>query len=378
VWALFVAAGAVAVLPLAACGSGFLRGLTGGQADAGSDAGGEASTCFDPIPERPTGAESPTQRDLTFAVEDIRLDTASRDAGLPAPEGRDLDRTCSCPGPPSCRAPSGWDPACDGPRGQDDAFGPLFNQIASLIGYPDFAAYIRSGGFTTLIDVQQWNGERDDPVVTVALRTSQGLESHADGGTERAKLDGTDVWTVDPSSLIDGEKRIGLSCEATIPTLCLPAYRDANAYVRDGRLYAHLDFPFALTTPQGRLILDMKQVTLIGTLTKVSAAGAESYRLEGELVGRVPASRFLTNVAVLRDTTTGTANCGSSFYPAVKAEICGAVDILSDPSKDGSDAPCDALSGAIRFVAGPARAGVVFAGDKASTECLDFQDSCSN
>ena len=68
------------------------------------------------------------------------------------------------------------------------------------------------------------------PEVSVVMRMSQGPESHIDGGTEVAKFDGTDVSTIDPGSLLNGDQTLGQNC-GTVPTPCLPLFRDTKAYV---------------------------------------------------------------------------------------------------------------------------------------------------
>jgi hypothetical protein len=358
---------------VAACGSGFLHGIGGGAPDAQPDAA-DAALCYELVPERPQKGESATDIDLLFALEDIRLDTTSKDGGLPPAAGLDLDRTCTCPAAPSCIGSDTGPPACDGDGGRDNAFSSVFNEIETFLASADFGAYIRAGGFTALIDVQQWNGEDDDPLVVVAIRMSQGLESNVvDGGANAAKFDGTDVWTVDPGSIFDGKNKLGADCASAAPTPCVPVYVDPRAYVANGKLIAHLDVPIGLSTPSGRLIFDMTNVTLIAAIAKVGG----SYRLEGEVVGRSPVERLLPNIAALRDPSSHKSLCGGAAYALLKARICGAVDIMSDPRRDGTNAACDAVSGAIRFVASPARAGRVFETDDARSDCPGFEDSCS-
>jgi hypothetical protein len=362
-------AGAVVLASAAACGSGFLQGIGGGASDAGADAA-DVALCYDPVPAPPQIAEPPTSISLLFAVQDIRVDTQPRDAGLPPPTGRDLDRTCTCSGgPPSCVGPNPKAPTCDGPRGADNAVGQLFNQALVFLPSLDLGNFIRAGGSSILIDVQQWSGEADDPAVTVIMRMSQGLQSHVDGGTEAAKFDGTDVWTVDPGSLIGGDDNLGRNCGA-VPTPCLPLFRDPKAYVVGGKLYARVDVPVAVSTPSGRLIFDMTDVTLIASLSKD--------RLDGQMVGRMPADRFLPDFAAIRDPQTGKSLCGNPEYAGLKAEICSSLDIASDPAKDNTGAPCDALSGALGFVAGPALVGQVYKSTSISSDCANFTDSCSN
>jgi hypothetical protein len=368
---LLVCTGVAGLAVAPACGPGFLSGIGGRAVDAATP---DAAPCYEPTPDRPPIPDAPTNLNLLLAIEDLRVDTLDRDAGIPAPPGRDLDHVCTCPDPPSCKPPTAASPSiCDGPRGRDDGFALLFNQIVGLYPQLDFGQYIRGGGYTALIDVQGWNGEPDDSEVVVAIRMSQGLESDIDGGTTRAKFDGTDVWTVDPTSLANGAEYVGMSCESNLQVPCLPLYRDAHAYVRDGQLIARIEFPFTVSSPQGQLTFDLKDVTMVATLGK-SSSGA--YRLAGQIVGRVPTAPFLSNVGVLRDPQGGHSLCGGGLYPQLKAQVCGAADVMTSPSADGAGAPCDAMSAAIGFVASPAHAGIVFTGNKTGSECPSFTDRC--
>lgn len=369
--AVLLAAPALAVLGAVACGPGFLHGIGGGPADAGSEA--DAALCYDPVPSRPSaGAGAADEVSVLFALESLRLDRTGDDpSGLPPALGIDLDQSCTC----SCVGRS--DLPCDGDRGRDNALGGLFDSIEAFLPSRDFAAYLASGGFNLLIDVKQWNRERDDPSVLVGLLLSQGLEAKVigDGGAATAKLDGTDVWTVDPSSIVGGEQLAadgGVTCASTP---CISVAPDTAAYVADGKLIARIRQPIALSTPNGRLVLEMEDMTLIADLG-FDARGAP--RLTGEIAGRIPAERFLPTIAALHDSRNGTSLCNQpDVYPFVKGQICRELDIRSKPEDDRSALPCDALSGAIRFAASPARLGRVFASDDALNDCPPgFADRC--
>jgi len=381
---------AIAVLALAssalaaaapACGPGSIGDLTAGRADAGPDASderdasAEATTCVSARePERPTTPDSTNGPVVVFALDDLRFETGEFDAGLGKPAGLDIDRTCTCPGPESCVPPPSNEPrACDGDGGRDNAIGPLLATLATLVEAfrPDaIRGQIQAGAFTSLVTVQGWNGTPNDPQVIVSVRHSAGIEGiQNDGGRTRPRFDGTDAWTVDPSSILDGDALIGESCE---DKECVPLHLDARAYVRDDVLVAHFDVPIRAETKAGRLSLEFVAATLTAQILRDGG----NLRLRGEVAGRWIAERVLATLPAVRGLF-GKSLCGDdAVYKEMKKVVCASVDVAGDPAQDNKGAPCTALSDAVSFSGSPARLGTVYRPPIDPTDCPGFVDTC--
>lgn len=379
-----------------ACGPGFLDGISGGAvADSGvPDSARESGpTCDSRLaPEAPPGSDDSTKDTPipTLAFEQMRFDTfGAGDAGGPIPKGLDLDQKCTCPETDSCVRPTdAGRNGCDGPRGEDNALALLFNGLnAGLEVFPHTFATdrIREGFFTVLVDVMGWNGEKDDPRVVVTLRTSQFLEgkkgSKADGGIPR--FDGTDVWTVDPSTIGGGDDALGSDCrDPKLAFRCVARVRDDAAYVRDGVLVAHLrrdnvqdgPVPVLVRSSLGQLDLEIFGLTLTGRLS----GSPGSYRLEGEMAGRVSATTALTTFANLQDYTKADEPPICQNEPLLqiaRSQVCAARD-LAPLGKDRTGAACDHISLALSFLATPATAGTVFRKDPVGLPCGDTTYRC--
>ena len=246
---LAIAAGAALGITVA-CGPGDLSDLTAGRPDAGVEAGIDSSVCVHAsVPVRPTTPDGPNTASLVFAFDAVRFDTDEQDGGLPKPLGLDLDTTCTCDDPKlepeSCVPPdAGLKRPCDGPDGRDNAAGPLLS-AASVAGKgagpAAFQKKIESGTFNVLMTLDGWNGLPDDPSVLVGMQLSNGIEgTQSDAGAPRPRFDGTDVWTVSPTSVLGGVELAGTDCRLK-PATCIPVRVDTSAYVKDGTIVAHLD-----------------------------------------------------------------------------------------------------------------------------------------
>jgi len=371
---------------LAACGSGFLEGIAGGAApDAGPAAFDAGPECVGAVPpERPDVPDSPEDRKLSFAFRSLRVNAGG-------PRGLNLDRTCTCPDRETCALPDAGaarKPACDGEEGRDLATTALFDRaaIASTEFREDFGTTrIQGGLFTVLVDLFGWNGQPDDPSVTVRLMMSQGFDEvlSAKAGPT---FDGTDVWTVDPGSIRGGDGLLDQDCRSTASgaRACVPRLADVRAYVRGGVLVADLvdrdtgTAAIVVRAAAGRLVFDLVQAKLVAKIVEDPRA---LYRLEGEITGRWPVRSLLATVANIEDPLRpGRALCESEvgLYREVKALACELVDIAADPAEDRTGAPCGALSSALSFVATPAAPGRVINRDRSRTECADWKDDCTN
>ena len=77
-----------------------------------------------------------------------------------------------------------------------------------------------------LLEIPDYNGTENDPVVTVKYYMSNGLNPDADGGIPTPKFDGTDRWTIDPSSTWQRRRK--------------GSYSDDAGYVAKGTLVANM------------------------------------------------------------------------------------------------------------------------------------------
>jgi len=337
-----------------------LEGYTGGAPDTGPDvvvtppipeetgfvdAGADrdaAPSCVSALPpERPVGvgggAKSFVNAFVSFEAGD------PRDPSAPNTQGYDLDRTCTCPGPRSCKPASGPG-VCDYPNGVDNAAGTYLLSLLTVLGDGNtITARLRAGTNGLLLRVSGYNEQPDDSEVELALFTSFGLEGANDGGPDapRPKLDGTDRWTVDRSSLFGG-----------VPYV--PTIFDTRAYVRGGVLVAS----FSGLVRVGTYPLPVVGGLITGRLSKTG----DSYAiLDGVVSGRFVVTKFLTGLeSVPHPLTPGAYLCGTDrLYLNLRDSICASRDLLEDPTQDGKDGACDASSFAVRFTSVPSVLGNV-------------------
>lgn len=378
----------------AACGPGFLDGLTGGGAgDAGiltPDADATGEIC-DPIlpPTRPEGTGG-TGPEIFFAFQQIKIDTqAPADGGLAPPQGFDLDGLCSChPSEKAC-VPAEGTTASDGcdpdTRGRDDALAALFNVLLAGIqqASTDFAnEKIRQGQFTVMIDLRNWDGTDNDPSVDVTLFGSQLLE-RPDGGRSAPLFDGTDTWTIDPLSLFDGDSKLGKDCRIDVSFCNAPATRIAagefgNAYVKDGVLVAKFkSAPFVIGTNVGDLMYDAEDPTLVARLTKGEDGRT---RLDGEVLGRWRSDKALAAIGALnfpgQDGGPEPLCTQPTTYGIAKQAVCTLADLPLTPDA-GPTTLCQTLSASIAFSASTVqRPSFVVRRTDGGGPCATFQDDC--
>ena len=258
---------------------------------------------------------------------------------------------CTCPAAPSCRAAplkGGGDagPKCDADGGIDNGGAQLIQTIVQSAGSNgDANESIARGSSGLLFQLTAYNGGANDTQVQVTFFSTGGTILDVDGNHTAPRHDGSDMWTVRRDSLLGG---IG-----DAPPF-IGALRDDRAYVANGMLVAHLDFPLAF----GNL-----NATLTGTIVtaRLSKVGA-SYRLgEGRFVGRWLMKDLLSSLDTLPDPViSGAGLCGASpVYKQLKEEICAAVDLRARADEDSLNPllACDALGMLLSFDAEPAQLG---------------------
>lgn len=340
-----------------------------GPADAGVSDGDpclHAKYPGRPAADDPGGIDA---GELVFALQSIEFNV---DAGAGEVVGYDLDNVCTCPGAPSCVSTK---QQCDDPRGRDNAAGTLldtFMSYAALFDPQKINLKFAEGRIGLLVRVRRYNGTQNDTDVEVAILLSNGTEGAEDGGTPKPPVyDGTDVWTVDPRSLLGG---------VAPPYVPNPDQVDTSAYVSGGVVVSSINaanIDFAGGAGTSSLQVDLTGVVLTGRI--IPAPGGGFTVAEGVLSGRWATRKFLTSIATIHDPLNpGTYLCGDSgTYADLKPLICGARDITSLPLTDNMNAPCDALSFALAFNATPANLGAVYGGVPPVMPCgAQWQDDC--
>jgi hypothetical protein len=342
-------------------------------------------------PGRPVTADdggvSPTLPPIVAAFNTIDIGVSGGpDAGIP-PFGYDLDDTCTCPGPPSCLQPlqPNGSPAskiCDDDQGRDHTSIPLF-QLLQLLGGPAAMGInqidqgLTAGQYGLLLVISDYNGKQDDSRVRVDFYVSNGLKRDADGGIPTPKLDGTDLWTIDPQSLPGGQ----------------PAFSDDSAYVTGGAVVAHmsqLPIAFGDRSFLGGATMQLFGAVIVGELQAQTIAdsgtGGFGFALSGgTIAGRWPTSQILSTLATIPEE--GGFLCGSDpayklNYNIVKGVVCQVADIAKVQSEDNTTplAPCDAISVGMEFTAVPAQVGPILGVPPAPSGCQDggfmWSDQC--
>ncbi len=354
----------------------------GGGADGAIEAGRRDAGCqiFAPPPP-PAKDDASGNVDVVFAMSAFRLvpgGTASvNHPGAPVP--MDIDQRCTCPGPPSCTSPAAK-PDCDTDGGGDDATGDLWATFAALapsqFNDDSLNTGLRLGYNGTLIRLRNYNGAKNDTQVTLIAYESPGTVGVETKMAASPKYDGTDVWTVNPTSLVAGTGAdAGAGCEGN-DTICLPLIYDTNAYVSNGVVVAHISLTVTAGDVNTRLRVALSDVVLVAPLI----FDGKSYRVdEGQFAGRWALPDFLGALQSVPDPLDGTQGlCGaSSTYGNVKQMACEKRDVVSAQAKDNMGAECDALSVTVSFSAVEAHLGPIFQPPPPAQRCgAGYSDRC--
>lgn len=358
-----------------ACGPGDLSDLTRGNGDA-------AATTVDLCPLRalappPPAAstEAVSKPSITFAVDELRVETSDAPSPLPKPIGLDIDRACCGIEAPSCLPPPDAAPSTCQPDGSDNNTGNLLSRLSGFVPSlkPTYIHdRIHEGVFTLLMTIADWNGNDDDPHITAMARTSTGL-NRPDGAISLPNFDGNDVWDIDPTTVAGGADFLGQDCNVR-PCIGQLA---TTAYVSKGYFVATFpQIPLTLVVAgNGMLTLPFTGATVVARISKDDKTGL--YHTVGEIDGRLPADKLLAASNALKDPSTGIDLCSSpQFFSLFKNGLCGAVDVAKNPADDHKGVPCGALSEAATFSAVPAKIGILRAVEQPPSTCPDQDISC--
>lgn len=357
-------------------------GADGGALEASADAAAVVDAgCMHfvaPLPPATDDAAMGPDRDFVVAASFFRVVNGGAATHPPSPSGFDLDGVCTCPGPPTCTGTVAKG-VCDLDGGADDNGGVFFAQYAMLdpAGFSDMglSTGVVAGSNGLLYRVKGYNGQPNDTKVTVIAYESSGIHD-ADGGPLAPTLDGKDVWSIAPNSLLGGNSVDGgASCEGNDQT-CLPVFFDTNAYVSNGTLVAHIDHPFFIGYQISRIRVQLTGSVLVARLLP---SGGGFQVDDGRLSGRWSTTSFLTAAQSLNDPLQpGVGLCGSSVtYQNIKSGVCTIADVMAEPGKDNTGVACDAFSMQVAFTAVPAHLGPIADEGKLRTPCgPTYEDHC--
>jgi hypothetical protein len=356
--------------------------LAGFDAQAAGDnaTAGDGGCMHAEPPARPTesdaGITDSFQVVAAFKTIDIGL-SVQLDAGIP-PFGYDLDKVCTCPGPPSCQQQKNAAETCDDDAGRDNTDIGLFRVLgaAASTGTSQIDQGLNQGQYGLLLVVNNYNGQENDSNVTVDFYVSNGLEPGPDGGPQTPLLNGSDRWTRDHNSVASDQG---------------PVYSDDAAYVSNyfvvSQMPKAIPIAFGDRSFLGGATMILNGALIVGHLDAVNVgdAGLFGFAMKGgTIAGRWSTTDLLATLATIPDGDGGSFLCGSSVsYQLIKTVVCQSADISESASNDNKPilAPCDAISVGLQFTAGPAQLGEVTEVPAAPAGCGDagipFSDKCS-
>lgn len=352
------------VFPLLALGAGaaivhgctIMNGLTLPEREAGVADAAEASVdpCDHALPpaDEPSSVEDGNLAFVT-AINALDLGQNGFDGGAadaPAFAGFDLDRTCTCPAPPSCLSPAGT--VCDDSRGRDNNFAPLIRGIASkgLDVQKKMTDGLQDGSSGLLLLVEQYNGKPDDARVFVTLAPSRGIrEEYPDGGLSpktNPTFTRADKWLIGSNQFVQVANNVVQSTKRAV------------GYVKNGQLRLSMESG-EVSLGEGSLKIRLTDSYLVAN---VVPDGEGSFILrEGELSGRWGVKDALLAAREVELTPQIGKLCKNpDLMPSVRTEICNAVDIASRRTDDGKQLPCDAVSLSLRFEGAKGSLGKIY------------------
>jgi hypothetical protein len=300
-------------------------------------------------PARSRASSASPEHDYVFASSAYDVGDTNDSSGNPRYMvlGYDLDHTCTGGGQgASCKLPP-WQTTAvtDGPGGRDNSVNQVFflatsafgamvadkvdaGQHSTLLSF-DSNVDAQSGSTTVVLRIRGYNGEADDPKVTLDMFSGT-LWPDRTGGPKPTWSH--DRWHATSPWLKDG----ALDNDS-------PRFSDNDAYVHGGVLVAHLDSLLVgnAFAPAGT----WRKVLITGRLSRATPeVDDDAFELHDvALTGRWPIGELLSFVARSQDPSTGALECtGRPFYEATRPIYCQNVD-LSALRDDGS-AACDAIS----------------------------------
>ena len=330
--------------------------------------------CFSagmPRPEdRPKPAGDKDVGPIVLAISSMRLGSLNEQGAVDQNAwqdmGLDLDGVCTasetCTSedpPPSCKAGASQLPR-DGKYCRDNTFGKLeysaalVPQLAKKYGLSDdaFNCALCVGHYTFLIRITGYNGEPNDDRIRIDLYPSPGLERPLPWDCTQSSWSTQPCftpdmpWTVQEEVL--AEKRGG-------PDLPDSKIFSADAYVRDGYLVTQLpdDTLFWFPGYKGLVVaypIRLQRGIVVGKLLE---GQDKIWRIEdGVIAGRARQKDVIDGFRLIGFCDTN----DKDNYELMSTFVNDNLDVLADGRSD-PNAPCDAMSMGVTFVARQARAG---------------------
>jgi hypothetical protein len=292
---------------------------------------------------------------LTFAMRTI--DLGIRLDGGPVPSnGFDLDHvfTCCHGGRDSCVSPVEAGAHCDNDGGRDNSATEFLNGLDRTYRgsiNPDAVTFtLEQGVSSVLVQLASYNGQPNDTQLIASFYSSPGVQTVGDAAPA-AKWDGTDVWTIDHASVLNG-------ADAAVDAGILPSQFDVHAYVAGGVLVMHLDLTLRIDVSYPNYDFLLAPVLTGASVTaRIVRGPGGTYTLrEGQIGARWSVASALD---VMMHYPGGVMCPGTPVFTLLKPQICSAADIMTDPTKDNTGASCNGLSITYAFTADPARLGPV-------------------
>lgn len=308
----------------------------------------------------------------------VRVFGSTNDAGV---LGYDLDNHCtgddaSTTNAPSCTSSTPLEQA-DGDGGIDDAFQKSLQTNPNGSFVDDvLSANARTGRYTLLVQLTQWNGQDDDNSVNVALIASSGLQcvQQSDcvdagddaGPTFLPQWNGLDVWTYTDETR---QNELIPSSTVGVPVVSNRAHHGyitrGHLVVRDG---VDLEMGFNATS-----------ITLTSPIITADVVHADGgVVLQNGIV--TGASRIENTIKFLKRSLVpqlGIPSCKlGSVFSTFKTQLCQ----FSDIRVDGDAGACDAFSVAFGFEAEPALISGTAGGASSDDPCIGVDsgpDDCS-
>ena len=349
--------------------------------EAASGADACAFMCSGPtLPARPSGAATADTGSFVVALSALRLGFMP-DGGAPA--SLDLDCTVSDggAGTGACTPHQGGTTPADDPGGGDNGLYQVFS-TAKGVDFMSMLApqqFIDNGLTTVLLKVVEYNGQTDDPQVSVLAFYSGGHfpdDAYDEAGTFDAASPYAPPawgsppprWTVDPASAIVASGSVSALRAST------------DAYVSGGVLVASFTSLFVpLVGPndgdpiggQGTATSALVYVDATSAVltARISTDGAGTSLYDGHVVGSLSTKNALSALGPFSDLGVIDAslhderfcnNPKTGTYPLLKQAFCSNADLATarNNAPSGQCATvCDGISFAYGFTALPAALG---------------------